>query len=73
MRYQIKCSQKKHKGKKNTGGKHKNQAIMLSNSKHQHTGIISAAKAANRTKKHSKNKQKYQQQKKTTLLSPVKK
>ena len=58
MRCQAKCSKKKYKDKKNTEGKHKGQEIMLGNSKHQHTGMISAAKAANRTKKHSKNKQK---------------
>ena len=58
MRYQTKCSKKKYKDKKNTEGKHKDQTIILGNSKHQHTGIISAAKAAKRTKKHSKNKQK---------------
>ena len=58
MRCQAKCSKKKCEDKKNTEGKHKDQAIMLGNSKHQHTGIISAAKAAKRTKKHNKNKQK---------------
>ena len=58
MRCQAKCSKKKYKDKKNTGRKHKDQGIMLANSKHQDTGIISAAKAAKRTKKHSKNKQK---------------
>ena len=58
MRCQAKCSKKKYKDKKNTGGKHKDQAIMLANGKHQHTGIISAAKTVKRTKKHSKNKQK---------------
>ena len=58
MRCQVKCSKKKYKGKKNTGGKHKNQGIILANTKHQHTDIISAAKAAKRTKKHSKNNHK---------------
>ena len=44
--------------KKNTGGKHKDQKIIYTNTKHQHTGIISAVNAAKRTKKHSINKQK---------------
>ena len=44
--------------KKNTGGKDKDQEILVTNAKHQHTGIISAAKAVTRTKKHGKNNQK---------------
>jgi len=44
--------------KNNTGENDKDQEMCVANTKQQHTGIISAAKAAKRTKKQSKNNQK---------------